>query len=65
MVPVTQAGGIGVGTSGGAGEGDCVLLAGKGHERSIVVGDDELAWDEEAVARAALAELGFAAEEAP
>jgi UDP-N-acetylmuramoyl-L-alanyl-D-glutamate--2,6-diaminopimelate ligase len=38
---------------------DCVLLAGKGHERSIVWGASERAWDEAAVARAMLAELGY------
>ncbi len=31
--------------------GDCVLLAGKGHERSILVGDQKLDWDEQAIAR--------------
>lgn len=31
--------------------GDCVLLAGKGHERSIIVGDQKLDWDEQAIAR--------------
>jgi UDP-N-acetylmuramoyl-L-alanyl-D-glutamate--2,6-diaminopimelate ligase len=39
--------------------GDCVVLAGKGHERSMVWGADERAWDEAAVARAVLAELGY------
>ena len=38
---------------------DCVLLAGKGHERSIVWGADEHPWDEAAVARAVLADLGY------
>ena len=41
--------------------GDCVLLAGKGHERSIVWGAEERPWDEAAVAREALAELGWVA----
>lgn len=31
--------------------GDCVLLAGKGHERSIIVGYDHTPWDEASVAR--------------
>ncbi|MDF2761302.1 MAG: UDP-N-acetylmuramyl-tripeptide synthetase [Thermomicrobiales bacterium] len=31
--------------------GDCVLLAGKGHEGSIIWGGDKLPWDEAAVAR--------------
>jgi UDP-N-acetylmuramoyl-L-alanyl-D-glutamate--2,6-diaminopimelate ligase len=31
--------------------GDCVLLAGKGHERSIIWGREKLPWDEAAVAR--------------
>jgi len=41
--------------------GDTVLLAGKGHEGSIIVGEEKLPWDEAAAARAALRELGFAA----
>ena len=36
--------------------GDLVVLAGKGHEDSIVVGDDEVPWNEEAVARELLRE---------
>ncbi len=39
-----------------AAPGDLVLLAGKGHERSIIVGDDEVQWDEAAVARELLRE---------
>jgi UDP-N-acetylmuramoyl-L-alanyl-D-glutamate--2,6-diaminopimelate ligase len=39
--------------------GDCVALLGKGHERSIVWGSEELEWDEAGVARALLAELGY------
>ena len=39
--------------------GDCVLLAGKGHERSIIWGRDKVPWDEAAAAREALAEAGF------
>jgi UDP-N-acetylmuramoyl-L-alanyl-D-glutamate--2,6-diaminopimelate ligase len=41
--------------------GDCVALLGKGHERSIVWGDVERPWDELAVARSLLGELGYAA----
>lgn len=37
--------------------GDAVLLAGKGHERRIIVGTEHRPWDEEAEARAALAAL--------
>jgi UDP-N-acetylmuramoyl-L-alanyl-D-glutamate--2,6-diaminopimelate ligase len=31
--------------------GDLVLLAGKGHETSIVIGDEQVPWNEEAIAR--------------
>ncbi len=41
--------------------GDTVLLAGKGHEGSIIVGEEKRPWDETAAARDALRELGFAA----
>jgi UDP-N-acetylmuramoyl-L-alanyl-D-glutamate--2,6-diaminopimelate ligase len=41
--------------------GDTVLLAGKGHETSIIVGEEKRPWDEAEAARAALRELGFAA----
>ena len=41
--------------------GDTVLLAGKGHEESIIVGEEKRPWDEAAAAREALRELGFAA----
>ena len=40
---------------------DTVLLAGKGHEGSIIVGEDKLPWDEAGVAREALRAAGFAA----
>jgi UDP-N-acetylmuramoyl-L-alanyl-D-glutamate--2,6-diaminopimelate ligase len=40
-------------------EGDCVLLAGKGHERSIIWGHEKRPWDEAAVAAEILAGLGF------
>ena len=41
--------------------GDTVLLAGKGHEGSIIVREEKVPWDEAAAARTALRELGFAA----
>ncbi len=41
--------------------GDVVLLAGKGHERSILGRDGPAAWDERAAAIAALDHLGYAA----
>ena len=41
--------------------GDTVLLAGKGHEGSIIVGEAKLSWDEAGVARAALRARGFGA----
>ena len=40
-------------------EGDIVLLAGKGHERSIIGPDGPRSWDEQGEARAALADLGY------
>lgn len=40
-------------------EGDTVLLAGKGHEQSIVIGREKLPWDDRQVAREVLAELGY------
>lgn len=41
--------------------GDTVLLAGKGHERSIIGPDGEQAWDERATALELLKELGYGA----
>ena len=41
--------------------GDVVLLAGKGHEGSIIWGGEKRPWDEAAEARAALAERGWSA----
>jgi UDP-N-acetylmuramoyl-L-alanyl-D-glutamate--2,6-diaminopimelate ligase len=43
-------------------QGDCVLLAGKGHEGSIIWGREKVRWDEDAVARESLAKLGFGAD---
>ncbi|HEY6957501.1 MAG TPA: UDP-N-acetylmuramoyl-L-alanyl-D-glutamate--2,6-diaminopimelate ligase [Candidatus Limnocylindria bacterium] len=42
-----------------AAAGDTVLLAGKGHEGSIIVGEEKLPWDEAGAARDALRERGF------
>jgi UDP-N-acetylmuramoyl-L-alanyl-D-glutamate--2,6-diaminopimelate ligase len=44
-----------------AASGDTVLLAGKGHEGSIIVGEEKRPWDEAAAARAALRARGFGA----
>lgn len=44
--------------------GDCVLLAGKGHERSIIWGREKRPWDEAGVARHLLAERGWVRPEA-
>ena len=41
--------------------GDVVLLAGKGHEKTIEMADGVIAWDEAAEARHALAEAGWSA----
>jgi UDP-N-acetylmuramoyl-L-alanyl-D-glutamate--2,6-diaminopimelate ligase len=41
--------------------GDAVLLAGKGHERSIIWGLEKQPWDEPGAARQALMELGYGA----
>ena len=38
--------------------GDVVLLAGKGHEATILYADGAIAWDEAAVAREVLASMG-------
>ena len=40
-------------------EGDVVLLAGKGHEKTIVYGSEGRWWDEKEVARRALRDRGF------
>ena len=39
--------------------GDIVLLAGKGHERSIIWSGEKIPWDESAVARQALRAAGY------
>jgi UDP-N-acetylmuramoyl-L-alanyl-D-glutamate--2,6-diaminopimelate ligase len=39
--------------------GDCVLLAGKGHEGSIIWGVEKRPWNEERVAQELLMELGY------
>jgi UDP-N-acetylmuramoyl-L-alanyl-D-glutamate--2,6-diaminopimelate ligase len=39
--------------------GDVVLLAGKGHEQSMLVAGESLPWDEESVAREGLRALGY------
>jgi UDP-N-acetylmuramoyl-L-alanyl-D-glutamate--2,6-diaminopimelate ligase len=45
--------------------GDMVLLAGKGHEPSIIYGDDRRWWDEREVARQELRAIGFGTDEQP
>jgi len=42
-----------------AGDGDVVLLAGKGHEASIVSGTQKVPWDDRRAAREALAAAGW------
>ena len=39
--------------------GDTVLLAGKGHEQSIVIGREKAPWDDRTVAREELAQVGY------
>jgi UDP-N-acetylmuramoyl-L-alanyl-D-glutamate--2,6-diaminopimelate ligase len=46
-----------------AGPGDVVLLAGKGHERSMILAGRREPWDERGEAEAALRELGYARSE--
>jgi UDP-N-acetylmuramoyl-L-alanyl-D-glutamate--2,6-diaminopimelate ligase len=45
-----------------ANAGDVVLLAGKGHEQTIIMGDGPMAWDERSEAVRALARLGYGSE---
>jgi UDP-N-acetylmuramoyl-L-alanyl-D-glutamate--2,6-diaminopimelate ligase len=45
-----------------AAPGDVVLLAGKGHEPTLATADGPVPWDEAAVARRALADLGYGKE---
>jgi len=42
-----------------ADSGDTVVLCGKGHERSIIVGEEKRPWDEAGAAREALRSRGF------
>lgn len=44
---------------GQARAGDVIILAGKGHERSMIYGADQRPWDEAEVARLALERLGY------
>lgn len=45
--------------------GDAVLLAGKGHEQRMVVGDERRPWNDTRVAADVLAELGFRVQAVP
>jgi UDP-N-acetylmuramoyl-L-alanyl-D-glutamate--2,6-diaminopimelate ligase len=45
--------------------GDAVLLAGKGHEQRMVVGDDRRPWSDARAAADVLAELGFRSQAVP
>lgn len=45
--------------------GDAVLLAGKGHEQRMIVGDERLAWNDARVASEVLVELGFQMQAVP
>jgi UDP-N-acetylmuramoyl-L-alanyl-D-glutamate--2,6-diaminopimelate ligase len=45
--------------------GDAVLLAGKGHERRMVVADQRLPWNDAEAAADALAELGLGSQPVP
>jgi UDP-N-acetylmuramoyl-L-alanyl-D-glutamate--2,6-diaminopimelate ligase len=48
-----------------AGPGDAVLLAGKGHEQRMVVGDERRPWNDARSAAEVLAELGFRPQAVP
>jgi UDP-N-acetylmuramoyl-L-alanyl-D-glutamate--2,6-diaminopimelate ligase len=45
--------------------GDVVLLAGKGHEQRMVVGDEKLPWNDACAAREVLGEMGYASQAVP
>jgi UDP-N-acetylmuramoyl-L-alanyl-D-glutamate--2,6-diaminopimelate ligase len=45
--------------------GDAVLLAGKGHEQRMVVGDQKLPWNDACSAAEVLAELGYSSQAVP
>jgi UDP-N-acetylmuramoyl-L-alanyl-D-glutamate--2,6-diaminopimelate ligase len=45
--------------------GDAVLLAGKGHEQRMVVGDQKLPWNDSCAASEVLADLGFRIQAVP
>jgi UDP-N-acetylmuramoyl-L-alanyl-D-glutamate--2,6-diaminopimelate ligase len=45
--------------------GDAVLLAGKGHERRMVVGSEKMPWNDACAASEVLAELGYAMQAVP
>ena len=45
--------------------GDAVLLAGKGHEQRMLVGDQRLPWNDACMASEVLAELGFSNQAVP
>ena len=44
-------------------DGDVILLAGKGHEQSIIYGTERRPWDDRTAAREALAEAGWGTDE--
>jgi UDP-N-acetylmuramoyl-L-alanyl-D-glutamate--2,6-diaminopimelate ligase len=45
--------------------GDAVLLAGKGHEQRMVVGDERRPWNDAAVAAELLTEMGYTGRPVP
>jgi UDP-N-acetylmuramoyl-L-alanyl-D-glutamate--2,6-diaminopimelate ligase len=45
--------------------GDAVLLAGKGHEQRMVVGDQKLPWNDTCAATEVLADLGYSIQAVP
>ena len=44
-----------------AGPDDIVVVAGKGHEQSMIYGEEQRPWDDRQVARDELSKLGFEA----